>query len=327
MTLMYYYVLRIGSVYGKLISRKGLTYVDKYQFQSGYGYSDFNIYLEFHDFVIDIIYFLYEPRCHSFDSIPDNFFHLIYFKDGKTQILYHDQNLNVQPGSFLFFSPGQIHSEISNEENLTKFHICFNLISKKNKSSASSAYQKDSDYMFLTISQRDTLLLLKDPFPKTIRIFEEISSEYDANHFGYHLRLSGLFFDAFIAFARTFQLNSPALFINPISLSKSLPIYTISDIMNASYQDLTISKLAHQLDIGVRQLQRNIKLYYGTTFKKKLLEIRLQNAKMLLKTTQRSISEIAKEVGLENSSYFNRLFKEIEKTTPTDYRNTNSHGR
>jgi AraC-like DNA-binding protein len=43
-------------------------------------------------------------------------------------------------------------------------------------------------------------------------------------------------------------------------------------------------------------------------------------AKRLLFHSERSIKEIAFELGFEDASYFNRFFKRIAQTTPAVYR-------
>jgi len=63
-----------------------------------------------------------------------------------------------------------------------------------------------------------------------------------------------------------------------------------------------------------------IKDKYDMTFKQLINKMRSTEAKRLLKDTDLRIVDIAFRLGFNNVSYFNRLFKESEGVTPSDYR-------
>ena len=50
-----------------------------------------------------------------------------------------------------------------------------------------------------------------------------------------------------------------------------------------------------------------------------LSHVRIEQAKFLLETTNRSISDIAISSGISNPSYFSELFKKIVGKTPKNY--------
>jgi len=59
---------------------------------------------------------------------------------------------------------------------------------------------------------------------------------------------------------------------------------------------------------------------YGVYFKKFLLQLRIQQAKKLLRTTDLRIYEIAEQVGFGSVDYFVTQFEKMEGFTPTEYR-------
>lgn len=77
------------------------------------------------------------------------------------------------------------------------------------------------------------------------------------------------------------------------------------------------------------------KLYIARLFKKETnMNIRdyiniqrIEKARKLLETTDETIISISNKVGFNNVTYFNRLFKNIIKITPTQYREKNDIGR
>ena len=58
----------------------------------------------------------------------------------------------------------------------------------------------------------------------------------------------------------------------------------------------------------------------GTTFTEFVSRTRLEKAKNLLLNPNLRISEIAYEVGFQSLTHFNRVFKKVERESPTCYR-------
>ncbi|MCL6659931.1 AraC family transcriptional regulator [Paenibacillus amylolyticus] len=82
---------------------------------------------------------------------------------------------------------------------------------------------------------------------------------------------------------------------------------------------LSLDELADLHGIHSYTLSRAFKQAFGQNFVDYLTEVRLHRAKELLESTDVKISEIAEQVGYQ-PSYFNRLFKKSEGTTPSRYR-------
>ncbi|SEB12289.1 helix-turn-helix domain-containing protein [Paenibacillus sp. 276b] len=82
---------------------------------------------------------------------------------------------------------------------------------------------------------------------------------------------------------------------------------------------LSLDELADLHGIHAYTLSRAFKQTFGQNFVDYLTEIRLNRAKELLESTDVKINEIAEQVGYQ-ASYFNRLFKKSEGTTPSRYR-------
>ncbi len=72
--------------------------------------------------------------------------------------------------------------------------------------------------------------------------------------------------------------------------------------------------------IPERSLNRRFKAATGSTLIDYLQNLRVEEAKRLLETTQTSSDEIAAGVGYENPAFFRRLFKRCTGLTPGQYR-------
>ncbi len=85
--------------------------------------------------------------------------------------------------------------------------------------------------------------------------------------------------------------------------------------------DLTISKLAEQLECAEHHLRKLINQSLGyTNFNTFLNHYRIEAARQRLVETSLPVLTIALDVGYGSIASFNRAFKEITGTTPTSYR-------
>lgn len=81
-----------------------------------------------------------------------------------------------------------------------------------------------------------------------------------------------------------------------------------------------ISELAEMLNITPNHLNKTIKKQLGKSAQSVYNEILLQEAKVLLLQTSKDVSEIAFDLGFNDTSYFGKFFKKHSQKTPLEYR-------
>jgi AraC-like DNA-binding protein len=95
----------------------------------------------------------------------------------------------------------------------------------------------------------------------------------------------------------------------------------LQEIMEENYMhNLTLQDYSKISCRSLASFKREFLAYYHTTPGKWLIQKKLEHAKMLLDSTEKSISEIAFDSGFENNSHFSRIFKERYKLSPNFYR-------
>lgn len=87
-------------------------------------------------------------------------------------------------------------------------------------------------------------------------------------------------------------------------------------------EDIYLKDISDFLFINFSYACELFKKYSGTTFSKFLTNLRMEKATSLLLSTDLSVEEICYQVGYNNYSYFNRVFKKIYDITPFQYRIT-----
>lgn len=289
---------------------------------SGSIYYNLDVHLSFNDFFITIISILHEPNCITFTGQSEEYFHLIFYKDGHINFSYEDNTYRINPETFALIRPNNKHNETTGKENLVKYHIVFSINKKKKitKEKYLNTYQQESEFIYRSLNQIDKFKFTQNTSKYTTILFEQIIYELENTKFGYNYKLNYLFSEIFINFCR--DLNSNTFrYVAPInSPSINMLSYKISSELGLQLETITLKSLAEEINLSQRQVQRHIKKIHNTTFKKKLNELRIEKAKILLLESDLPVAQISKEVGYKSSSYFDKVFRELENMSPNEYR-------
>lgn len=86
--------------------------------------------------------------------------------------------------------------------------------------------------------------------------------------------------------------------------------------------ELNVDSLAGQLGLGRSQFYRKIKALTNYSPVELIRHLRLKQARILLRTSSKTVSEIAYEVGFSNPAYFTKCYRDAYGETPTGMRET-----
>lgn len=112
-----------------------------------------------------------------------------------------------------------------------------------------------------------------------------------------------------------------AQFISELKQSCSI-INRVKQYINDNFfRDIKLKEMAKKFYINSAYLGQLFKKENGLNFSDYLSEIRLNNAKKLLRDTNLHVYQIAEKVGYKNSDYFIIKFKEKVDCTPMEYKN------
>lgn len=91
--------------------------------------------------------------------------------------------------------------------------------------------------------------------------------------------------------------------------------------LEARYTEpLSLNKIANELHLSPYHISHRFKEWVGMTLSDYLNERRLQEAVKLLTTTNNTVAQIGETIGLENCSYFCKIFKNKFGLSPHQYR-------
>ncbi|MBP6407776.1 MAG: helix-turn-helix transcriptional regulator, partial [Fusobacteriaceae bacterium] len=92
--------------------------------------------------------------------------------------------------------------------------------------------------------------------------------------------------------------------------------------IDENYEEASLKEIAMILKQPNYKISKLLKEFTGKNFRELLIEKRLEKVKKLLKNTDYPISEVIKNAGYENISYFYKLFKKTYNVSLKEYRNS-----
>lgn len=204
-------------------------------------------------------------------------------------------------------------SEISYFQQLThyiqtnQYHILSDHLSKTFQNFQKSAYESPTivKFFFATVFKHliDTTNVQQTIWQKTITDILEVN---------YFSELEPLF----LTFLSKLKEREGLIQQNGNEYIREIKEY----IFNYYGDELSLDKIAQEINLTPKYLSELFIKEEGIGLSKFIKEFRLSQAKKLLTTTNKRITEISQETGFNNHSYFIKTFRERFKMTPDGYR-------
>lgn len=118
------------------------------------------------------------------------------------------------------------------------------------------------------------------------------------------------------------ELMSIANHIHSMYYSKSKDIMVLAKEYIADHYDkaITLEEVAEAVNLSPQYFSKTFKERAGSSFIDYLTELRVERAKELIRSKQKSVKEVCYHVGYKDPNYFSRVFKKYTGVSPSDYR-------
>lgn len=111
------------------------------------------------------------------------------------------------------------------------------------------------------------------------------------------------------------------LFQNAITIEYDGFISKAVDYISVNLEkNLSVANICKQLNVSKNYLYASFREYYGCTVNEFITTLRIKKAKQMLLETSEPIYRIAELIGIENYTYFCKLFKKKNGISPGDFR-------
>ena len=246
-------------------------------------------------------------------SSPHNHgdYELRYLTSGSSNLIVLGNEYSLHSGDIIMLHPGETHYQT--EDSITPNLVQYSLrISIKNKNVPSAAALE---------ALLDKITTLKDDRYVLAPLFNRLCKEIIDRNAGYFTYLQSLCQSILIEIIRLSGLDSTDIFTTNSSKYTSYWHDRLDRFLHDHYmEDIKLEDLAEDISLSPRHASRMVIKEYGLSFISKLTEIRIDNAKYLLKHTSKDLSTIATMCGFSSYSYFTSCFKKKVGFTPGDYR-------
>jgi len=151
------------------------------------------------------------------------------------------------------------------------------------------------------------------------RILRQFSDAYWARDLTYELRAHAALLDLFaLLFQKKYILMTPSLEQHQREMDLIQPVlrYVQTNYRN----DIRLGDMTSMLYMCSARFCKLFKRVMGKTFSEYVNSVRIIEAKMQLLITTEKVTVIAMNVGFDNVTYFNRVFKKHCGMTPSEYR-------
>lgn len=236
-----------------------------------------------------------------------NEFQLLYITDGHGIFMYGPEknSTTITEGKMFFLMPGVWHTYKPLEKSGWKeYWIGFkgSIIEKI----ISEGFFVNRQPVF-NIGYNERIV---DLYLKAIEIANEERAGYQQALAGIVMHILGLMYYR----DKTGSFDDKDL-IAKINKSKVM-------MRESVYKELQVEDIAKMLNISYSGFRRAFKELTGTSPSKYMMELKLNEAKLLLSTTKDSVKAISYNLNFENPEYFSVFFKKRTGITPLEYRNS-----
>ena len=261
--------------------------------------------------------YLYVPDTHEG-------FEILHVISGSGHILINNRIYEMLPNSIYFINGARFHysnpidpdNYVRNKVHFSQPEIIKFLQSIEQAQLLDPFLKDDSSYTCIRLTEESNLAI--------DQIFLEMHKESSEKKLGYRPIIAGLMLKILsLAFrGRTETSREEMQSLDKVS---SNAIKVIEYIEN-NLADFDLDKMADSLYLNKYYLCHMFKKVTGLTVHKFLLIKRIEQAKILLSSTDKPISQIAMELGFGSFSLFSSNFRRICSLTPREYRKMHRSG-
>lgn len=228
------------------------------------------------------------------------YFELFYLEKGKRAVVTGERSFILQPHEFIIFPPYTMHHSFSERDVAFSRIVLYFIPEALPAELALQLQQERQPHAFSAGQQRDfyeqLCALLSEQEQQSKESFQELAM---------HSRLNLLLISA---------LRHKSKEFTPQSEVKIASI--VQYVHNHYFQELSLDKLAQLFFINKYSLCREFKSFTMCTFVEYLNKIRVLHAQRLFVESDKSITQIAVEVGFGSLTHFERIFAKYSKQSP-----------
>lgn len=249
-----------------------------------------------------------------------NYIEILYAIDCDAKVWINEKNYTFKSGDICFINPFEAHYVFSERELNDYFVIKFlpEVLSYDGQTASEIKYLFPIMGKFQNF---DHVIKKHELKNKNIEfIMNNILKEWNEEKNGYEFLIRGQILQLFCYIVRIWEKKSDKKIFSSIDNEIVKNIHNAVNYTIENFDSVTEREVAELAHMSYSYFSRSFKNVMGKKFTKFLNEIKIDAAKRLLLTTNKTVTEISMETGFSSSSHFISNFYKSVGTTPLAYR-------
>jgi len=263
----------------------------------------------------------------SIERHSHEFFELVYVLDGEGEHQYGDSRFHVVRGDVFVIEPGMEHAyRTGARSDLVVYNVLFELSLLTQELELLSGLTPFVGFFYVepffreSVSFQTHLALQPGDQLEMAHQLERLVKEYEGKETGYKVLCKTKLLEILITLSRCYdrQKQKPLT-----SLAGEKAIFErVCEFIAMHYaQPITLGQVCRLCGMAQTTFSVKFKAHIGKTFVEYRNDVRLEMAERLLRNSDTKMTQIALDVGFDDVSHFNRLFKQRTGMSPSAYRN------
>lgn len=234
------------------------------------------------------------------------FTELFYVVDGKGEFNIQGQRFPVKPNDFVIINPQVEHTELSSPDEPLEYIV----LGIRGLSFSNLTPVSEGGHPF-------SFFNLRDEQKDILRYLNAMVQEATSQQMSYELVCHNLLEILLIKILRhqhfDLEVGKQSKATKDISFIKHY-------LETYYHESIQLEDLASMTHLSRFYISHSFKKEIGMSPMEYLIDIRIKESKILLRTTNYSISQVADIVGFTTPTYFSKQFRKSTGISPTDYR-------
>jgi AraC-like DNA-binding protein/mannose-6-phosphate isomerase-like protein (cupin superfamily) len=277
----------------------------------------------------DFLFHAAPYQIESNETIPPHtheFVELAFISQGEGEHEYEGVLFPISQGDVFIIEPGKEHAyRVGENQQLKVVNVLFVPALLTGELEALSNVTSFIDFFYMEpflrsdVSFQCKLTLNARQQFELRELMDRLIHEYKFKESGYRFLIKTILIEIFITLSRIYEKNKQKP-LSSIASDKEMIERVCQFIELRHASPLTLEQVSLMAGMSQSKFTSLFRGVVGKTFLEYRNEMRIRFAKRLLETTDDKIIHVAKEIGFDDLSHFNRLFKQVVGVSPGKYR-------
>jgi len=259
-------------------------------------------------------------RSHSQTAMHSHdYFELVYVYRGRAVHKTGTETREVKKGNYFIIDYGAHHQYVDGDREFEIVNCLFLPEFIDGSLMGCTAFREIASCYLIKFHYADLLGLpvnraFDDENGEIRRLFDKMSKAYEKKSFGYQELIRCYLIEIIITTLCKLSAGASA------DLGNEKVSFICQHIERHYRESIRLSNLCEELHFSLPYISKTFKAVTGQTFGHYLQAVRVRNACHLLAQSEKSVEEIAEEVGYSDTKHFRKIFKEHMNMSPLHFK-------